>query len=107
MQHQCGNELNEFAKSGGPNYKISYDNAKVTIELRRTSNLQNIPRRTQGTIHLENVRLSDSVRKLTCDIARKELSTSYVTIASRSYDNLMINRKIFCKSGPWSLRTLV
>jgi len=28
--------------------QLSYDNAKVTIELRRTSNLQNILRRTQG-----------------------------------------------------------
>ena len=28
--------------------RLSYDNAKVTIDLRRTSNLQNIPRRAQG-----------------------------------------------------------
>jgi len=27
---------------------LSYDNAKVTIDLRRTSNLQNILRRAQG-----------------------------------------------------------
>ena len=27
---------------------LSYDNAKVTIDLRRTTNLQNISRRTQG-----------------------------------------------------------
>ena len=29
-------------------YKISYDNAKVSIGLQRTSNLQNILRRAQG-----------------------------------------------------------
>jgi len=28
--------------------RLSYDNAKVTIDLRRTSNLQNILRRVQG-----------------------------------------------------------
>ena len=28
--------------------RLSYDNAKVTIDLRRTSNLQDISRRTQG-----------------------------------------------------------
>jgi len=28
--------------------RLSYDNAKVTINLRRTSNLQNILRRAQG-----------------------------------------------------------
>jgi len=28
--------------------RLSYDNAKVTIDLRRTSNLQNILRRTHG-----------------------------------------------------------
>ena len=28
--------------------RLSYDNAKVTIDLRRTSNLQNILRRAQG-----------------------------------------------------------
>ena len=28
--------------------RLSYDNAKVTIDLRRTSNLQNVLRRTQG-----------------------------------------------------------
>jgi len=28
--------------------RLSYDNAKVTIDLRRTSNLQNIVRRAQG-----------------------------------------------------------
>jgi len=37
--------------------RLSYDNAEVTIDLRRTSNLQNILRRTQrlflGTIHLQ------------------------------------------------------
>jgi len=37
--------------------RISYDNVKVTIDLRLTSNLQNILRRAQGlfsgTIHLQ------------------------------------------------------
>ena len=38
--------------------RLSYDNAKVTIDLRRASNLQNILRRTQG---LSSVRL---IRKI-------------------------------------------
>ena len=32
----------------GPIYEISYDNAKVTIDLQRKTNLQNISRRTLG-----------------------------------------------------------
>ena len=32
----------------GPIYKISYDNAKVTIDLRRTTNLQNILQWMEG-----------------------------------------------------------
>jgi len=41
----------------------------------------------------------NSVRKLTFDITMTNLCTFQVTIPSRSYDNLMTNRKIFCKSG--------
>jgi len=41
-----------FSKIQGPELqnilRQSYDNSKVTIDLRRTSNLQNIPRRAQG-----------------------------------------------------------
>jgi len=33
--------------------RLSYDNAKVTIDLRRTSNLQNILRRTQGFSYVQ------------------------------------------------------
>ena len=32
----------------------SYDNAKVMIDLQRTSNLQNIFQRMQGTTYLQN-----------------------------------------------------
>jgi len=35
------------------------------------------------------------------DIPKRNPSTSFVTVVSRSYDNLMINRKICCKSGRW------
>ena len=52
-------------QSRGPIYKmyvttilrLSYNNAEVTIDLRRSSNLQTILRRTKGflgTIHLQN-----------------------------------------------------
>jgi len=37
--------------------RLSYDNAKVTIDLRRTSNLQNVLRRTQGTIRLQSCKI--------------------------------------------------
>ena len=59
--------------------RLSYDNVTVTIDLRRTSNLQNILRRTQGfslgTIHLQSCKIvRDSVRKLAYDIPKKNLA---------------------------------
>jgi len=51
--------------------RLSYDNAKVTIDLRRTSHLQNTKnaRLFSGTIHLQNREIvRDSVLKLTGDI---------------------------------------
>jgi len=35
--------------------RLSYDNAKVTIDLRRTSNLQNILRRAQGFLRYDSL----------------------------------------------------
>ena len=64
-----------------PIYKISYDNAKVTIDLRRASNLQSILRRTQGfffldAVHLQNRKIVlNSVRKLAYDIPKTGFST--------------------------------
>ena len=47
--HRCpSNTRNRFTKYLTTILRLSYDNAKVTIDLRRTSNLQNILRRTQG-----------------------------------------------------------
>jgi len=40
--------LDRFTKYLTTILRLSYDNAKVTIDLRRTSDLQNILRRTQG-----------------------------------------------------------
>jgi len=59
---------------------ISYDNAKVTIDLRRTSNLQNIltkgARLFLGTIHLQSCKIArDSVHKLAYDVPKRNLST--------------------------------
>jgi len=46
-------------------FRLSYGNAKVTIDLRRTSNLQNILRRAQGffqvRFNLQVVRSSETV----------------------------------------------
>ena len=58
--------------------RLSYDNAEVTIDLRRTSNLSNILRRTQGldTIYLRIHKIVwDSVRKLIYDIPKRNLGT--------------------------------
>ena len=60
--------------------RLSYDNVKVTIDLRRTSNLQNILRRAQGffkgTIHLQSCKIVwGSVRKLAYDIPKRNFST--------------------------------
>ena len=50
--------------------RLSYDNAEVTIDLRRTYNLSNILRRTQSsflrTIYLQNRKI---VRELAYDIS--------------------------------------
>jgi len=78
--------------------RLSYDNAKVTIDLRRTSSLRYAIRRTQGF----------SQSRLGCKIARspeteRNRRTSQVTVVSRSYDNATINRAtIFCEAGRWS-----
>ena len=58
----------------------SYDNAKVTVDLRQTSNLQNILRRVQvfsyGTIHLQSCKIVwDSVLKLAYNIPKRNFST--------------------------------
>jgi len=60
--------------------KISYDNAKVTIGLRRTSNLQEHPtkgaRLCLGTIHLQSCKIiRDSVRELAYGICKRNFST--------------------------------
>jgi len=59
---------------------LYYDNAKVTIDLWRTSNLQNIltkgARLFLGTIHLQSCKIVwESVRKLAYDIPKKIFST--------------------------------
>ena len=60
--------------------RLSYDNAKVTIDLRRTSNLQKHAtqdaRLFLGTIHLQTCKIVlDSVRKLTYNIPKRNIST--------------------------------
>ena len=56
-------------------WRLSYDNAKVTIDLRRMSNLQNILRRKQGFSYV-GLRFTcvDSVPTLAYDITRRNLS---------------------------------
>jgi len=75
--------------------RLSYDNAKVTIDLRRTSNLQKRLTKNSrlfwGTIHLQSCTIVwDSVCKLAYDIHKRNFSTFKVTIVSRSYDKLTI-----------------
>jgi len=54
-----------------------------------------------GKIHAQNCNIiGDSVCKIAYDIPERNFSTFSVSIVSRSYDNRMINRKVFCKSGP-------
>jgi len=58
----------------------SYDNTKVTIDLRRTSNLQKHPTKGAkfflGTIHLQTSKIVlDGVRKLAYDIPKSNFST--------------------------------
>ena len=49
VRHRCRyNPGARFTKHLTTVLRLSYDNAKVTIDLRRTSSLQNILRRTQG-----------------------------------------------------------
>ena len=86
-------------------YRPTYDNAKVAIDLGRTSNLRNILWRTHGfSLVRFSRKIWDSVCKLAYEIPKRNTSTPSVTIVSRSYDELKItlwqNRKIFCKSGP-------
>jgi len=75
---------NDDLQISGPIYKISQynllivcDNAKVTIDLQQTSNLQNISRRiSSGTIYLQNRKMvRDSVHKSAYDISKRNLST--------------------------------
>jgi len=64
--------------TAGPIYKISY-NAKVTTDLRRTSNYQRFTKNTRlflGTKYLQNHKIvRDSVRLLAYDIPTRNLST--------------------------------
>jgi len=60
--------------------RLSYDNAKVTIDLRRTSNLQKHPTKGArfflGTIHSQTCKIvRDSVHKLAYDIPKRNFST--------------------------------
>ena len=59
--------------------RLSYDNAKVTIDLRRTSNLQHPTKGARlflGTIHLQSCKIVwDGVRKLAYDIPKRNFST--------------------------------
>ena len=56
-----------------------------------------------GRFFLQNHKIvGDSVCIFAYDIPGRNRSTLQVTVVRRSYDNLMINRKIFCKSGPRS-----
>jgi len=60
--------------------RLSYDNAKVAIDLRRTTNLPNrltnVERLFLGMIHLQNCKIvRDSVRKLAYDIPKRSFST--------------------------------
>jgi len=70
-----------FFRHQGPDLqnilRQSYNNAKVTIDLGRTSNLQNILRRTQGFSWAQFgcKIVSDSVRTLAYDIPKSNLST--------------------------------
>jgi len=60
--------------------RLSYDNAKVTIDIRRTSNLRKHPtkgaRLFLGTIHLQTCKIVlDSVYKLAYDIPKRNFGT--------------------------------
>jgi len=60
--------------------RLSYDNVKVMIDLRRMSNLQKHPTKGArfflGTIHLQTYKIvRDSVRKLAYDIPKRNFST--------------------------------
>jgi len=68
-KHATENPGARFTKYLTTVLRLSYDNAKVTIDLRRTSNLQNILRKMQSFSSVGStckiVRLSEnSVRKL-------------------------------------------
>ena len=68
-------------------YKTSYKERKAFL------------RYDLGTTHLQSCKIVFP-RESAYDIPERNLCTSFVTVVSRSYDKLMINRKIFCKSGP-------
>ena len=54
--------------------RLSYDNAKVTIDLQRSYNLSNNLQRTIGTIRYDLLAI-DSARELAYDIPRRNFST--------------------------------
>jgi len=92
------NSPGHFNKIVGPNLqnilRQSYDNSKVTIDLRRTSNLQNISQRMLGFSWVGStckiVRLSEnSVLKLH-SILLAEILARFIDcpIVSRSYNKL-------------------
>ena len=74
--------------------RLSHDNAEVTIDLGRTSNLPNILRKTRGglcTIYLQNRKIvGDSVCEVVNDIPMRNLNPLPVTVVNRSYDQLQI-----------------
>ena len=78
--------------------RLSYNNAKVTIDLRRTSNLQNILRRTQG-FGFSSIRFTCKIVRSSETVfikyRRRNFSTLQVIIVSRSYNKVkMISRPI-------------
>jgi len=78
-------------QTSGPIYKISYNEWKAF-------------HKNEIHVHNRNI-VGDSVHKLAYDIPEKfqhVLSHYRKSILRQTYDNRIINRKIFCKSGPRS-----
>ena len=66
---QTGKSAARFTQYLTTVLRQSYDNAEVTIDLRRTSSLQNLPRLFLGTIRLQNRKfVLNNVHKLAYDI---------------------------------------
>ena len=98
-------------RTGGPIYKISYDN--LTINLWRMTNLPNHvtkgARLFLGMIHLQSCKIVwDRVRKLAYNIPKKfyHIVSHYrKSILWWSYDNLTINLRYFVNLAPgWERR---